>query len=300
MEALEEQGFNLTGRCLQLNSYENRVFELELESSEKVVAKFYRPQRWSYECILEEHQFLFDLKSEGIHVVAPLKLSDQSTLKECQNILFSVFPKCRGRSPQELINNDYKSVGELLAQVHNIGSRSTFSHRPVLTVEEYGYKSLEALEPFLSIELKNKYLDVAETVLECLEDDLLQFKFHRIHGDCHRGNLLQSSEGFFFVDFDDCCMGPSVQDFWMLAKGDEEETKRNWDELLEGYTRLRSFNEEELILTEPLRALRMIYYSGWIARRWKDPSFPKLFPEYSSYLYWLKELQEIEKIAEVL
>lgn len=300
--ALEGQGLAPTGQVLQLNSYENRVFEIELEEpfegSKRVVAKFYRPQRWSPRALQEEHDFLRELQDAGMKTFPPLKLSQSSTYAETPSgILWSVFPKIQGRLPQELLPDDFRKVGRQLAILHNVGASKRASSRPSLTAEELGDPALRALEKYLSPELHSRYFDAAETILDELDDSLDPSKFLRIHGDCHRGNLLTDEKDFFFVDFDDFCNGPAVQDFWMLTADDLEYETVKQQQLLSGYRELRDFEESSLELIPLLRGLRMIHYSGWIARRWADPSFPRLFPDFLEFSYWAEETEALEQIA---
>lgn len=306
LDSIERQGYPLSGRFLQLNSYENRVFSVELDpdlkeanQDQSLVAKFYRPERWSLEAVQEEHSFLFELKNSGLPVVAPMKLRNEQTCFHMENIIGALFPKQQGRSPQELTTEEMKSVGRLLARVHNVGAQKKAEHRPTLNVENYGDSSIEIIEPIISAEVYDQYMGLAGDILDACEELLKNESFIRIHGDCHKGNLLQTDpiqgpKEFFFVDFDDFCNGPPVYDFWMLFLGQNEEHK---DSFLEGYKEFRSFNSNSLKLLEPLRALRMIYYSAWILRRWKDPSFKKLFPDYGKYNYWAEEVDQLRKIV---
>lgn len=295
---IESLGFHTTGEFTQLNSYENRVFEIRLEENtlqcEKLIAKFYRPGRWSVEAIQDEHQFLEDLKSEGVEVVAPYTIKNE-TIFSHQNILFSVFPKFYGRMPQELLEGDFQKIGRTLAMIHNVGSREKAKHRPSLTAAAYGRESLKILKGAVAMEMWNRYEKAAIQIIEYLEDYLEPEKFIRIHGDCHRGNLLNDGKSFFFVDFDDFCNGPEAQDFWMLLSQDQLE--QELDEMLSGYTEIRNFDESQIDLFEPLRGLRIIHYAKWIAMRWSDPSFPRLFPDFQSYTYWAQETEQLEKIA---
>lgn len=307
LESVESKGLEPTGYILQLNSYENRVFEIELENKKRVVAKFYRPGRWSYDAIHAEHQFLIELSQATIRVAAPLRLDDanltvatsptQETISQTPSeIYWSLFHKVQGRLPQELLGQDLERVGRLLAQVHNIGAQSPAPKRFFLG-PELGDQSLEILKSRIAPELSNRYEEAAHVVLNFLEDHINPAHFIRIHGDAHRGNLLDSGTEFFFVDFDDFCNGPVAQDFWMLIAGDEEDQKRNLEFLLRGYEELRHFDDSQINLFEPLRGLRLINYTAWIARRWEDPSFPKLFPEFGSYNYWSEEVEALERIA---
>lgn len=299
--ALEQENMIPTGEYLQLNSYENRVFQITLESGERVVTKFYRPERWAEAAILEEHEFLEDLKIEGFPVVSPLDLRS-GTLSKYSGMYFSVFPKAMGRLPQEILPHDFPGLGKSLAHLHNVGLKKTFKHRPAWSAKDKGYEALNQLLPNIPSHLAHRYQDAAECILEELEELESGARFQRIHGDCHRGNLLQTDipgkpSQFFFMDFDDSGMGSVVQDFWMLCSGDPEEAGASLDLLLEGYTSLRDFNEDELALMEPLRGLRIIHYAAWILKRWSDPSFPQIFPLFGSETYWLDELKQLDAIA---
>lgn len=298
MSAAEDAGFEPTGEFTQLNSYENRVFDVSLEDRSHVIAKFYRPGRWSRETILEEHEFLLDLQAEGIHAVAPLPQKNGVTLSSQGGLWTAFFPKVRGRLPDELLDADLVKVGRLLARVHNVGARRTARHRPVFDTSYHGgWPTLDRLEDWIAPEVKSRYVDAAEHILEVIDETFDPSRFSRIHGDCHRGNLLNNGQEFFLIDFDDFVIGPAVQDFWMLLSGDTETLAREQDLLLEGYSELREFPEEQWDWIPLLRGLRILMYSGWIAQRWEDPSFPRLFPDFETYSYWAKETEALEKIA---
>ncbi len=330
MQGIEQWGLKPTGQYTQLNSYENRVFDIVLEPQsredlgDRVIAKFYRPQRWSQEAILEEHDFLQELQQAGIPAVAPLKTRGKS-LSLVAGLWLTLFPKTLGRIPQELSNQDLHRIGRRLAQIHNVGEQRPALHRPHLTPEDLGWPALDRLSQWVAPEVWSRYEKAAEEILAFLEEALEPEKFIRIHGDCHKGNLLQQDRRwdlteaekfgealgsdqmgrqFFFVDFDDFCMGPVVQDFWMLfaASGsqgeqDKEDLRREQESLLAGYTELRDFRTSDLELIPGLRGLRIIHYAGWIARRWQDPSFPRLFPQFRDYSYWAEETEALERIA---
>ena len=308
LHAVEAAGFRPTGEYSQLNSYENRVFDLRLESASlaeatRVIAKFYRPQRWSRAAIHDEHSFLQDLAREAIPAVAPLQLANGATTLEMDGFLMAIFPRVLGRSPQEFVPGELQQVGRTLARIHNVGSRHLAQHRPTLNAETYGWKVLERLEKWVYPELWRRYQETATVICQYLDAHLPDCAYLRIHGDCHKGNLLHSSGGeFFFVDFDDFCNGPVVQDFWMLLSGSlgEDEAAAEQDQICEGYAELRALPEDDWHLFEPLRGLRIISYAGWIAQRWSDKSFQRLFPDYESYNYWLEELRQLENIAREL
>jgi Ser/Thr protein kinase RdoA (MazF antagonist) len=308
LAAVDQCGFRTTGQFLQLNSYENRVFDVRTEASgpssqDRVIVKFYRPNRWTQAGIQEEHDFLADLAAGGLPVVAPIQLPDGGTLKLFNNMWMACFPKARGRLVQELTHPDLKKLGRTLARLHNIGQERNFRHRPSLTPKEFIDPALKAIEMFCPSDLFDRYLNTAEAIEDFLEDRLDPKKFIRIHGDCHRGNLLEFDQAgqnreFFLVDLDDCVSGPPAQDFWMLFSGDESEADPDLEALLSGYLELRHLDESDLEILPGLRGLRIIHYAGWIGRRWEDPSFPKLFPQYTGFDYWNDEVQTLQKLAD--
>lgn len=307
LEAMESVGLRPNGYVTPLNSYENRVLSVGLEepgffkdqlgTSTGVVTKFYRPGRWDRKAIQDEHDFLSELKTEGIPVVAALKFENGQTISEREGILFAVFPKVAGRLPQEFLGEDLKQVGRRLAQIHNIGSRKVATGRLSLTSQDFGEPALDILESWVSPELWDRYETVANDIFDFLDDELDPADYIRIHGDCHRGNLLNNGKEFFFVDFDDFINGPPVQDFWMLFSGEREEADHDRDMILSGYEELRDIDPRQLDCIEALRGLRIIHYASWIAKRWEDPSFPKLFPNFNTYNYWLDETERLERIA---
>lgn len=310
LDAVQAAGYMPTGEYIQLNSYENRVFDIFLEATQaglslnqRVIAKFYRPQRWTEQALLEEHQFLFDLKEAGLPVIAPLKFgSPVSSLHKKDDIWFTLFPKGLGRLPQELSKQQYQQVGRFLAQLHNVGAKKVAKHRPTFDVETYGWRNLDLLEDWVAPEISTRYFEAADSICDYLEEILDPSKFIRIHGDCHRGNLLiwdrvGEPERYFIVDFDDFVQGPVEQDFWMLLPGDIEggEQELNW--IFDGYDEFREPPLKDIGLYKALQGLRIIHYSAWIARRYEDPSFKKIFPDFQEYLYWVDEAESLEKIA---
>lgn len=302
LQAAENEGFRATGELTQLNSYENRVFDLRLEEPfqehSHTIAKFYRPQRWSREAVQEEHQFLWDLHQEQIPAVAPWRLKNGGTISQQYGMNIAFFPKVRGRMPQEFLGNELFQVGRLMAQVHNIGAQRKAQHRPVMDTSYYGgWSTLDFLQDWIAPEVRDRYLKAAEIILQRLDDLLNVKEFIRIHGDCHKGNLLHNGQQFFLVDFDDFCTGPVIQDFWMLLSGDGEESALEREQIISGYEELRAFPHHQWEWVPWLRGLRIISYAGWIAKRWEDPSFPRLFPEFNTYSYWAEEVEALEKIA---
>ena len=311
-------GVRATGRCMQLNSLENRVYEIELEDERSVVAKFYRPGRWSRAAILDEHRFLAELVENEVPAVAPLALAGGGSIAELGGrILFALFPKVRGRGRVELDDLQLAIAGRLLGRLHNIGARGEAPARRRLTVEEFVHAPLAALgllssgsEPraagsglgldgdapgIIPPAQAPRYRALARAIAERAAPLLARAPQIRLHGDCHLGNVLWNESGPFFLDFDDMLVGPPVQDVWLVVRGRGEEADREREVLLAGYEQMRAFDRAELRLIEPLRALRMIHYAGWIARRWDDPSFPRAFPDFGTPRYWAEETQALDE-----
>lgn len=303
LDAVESCGWRTTGEYLQLNSYENRVYSVRVEEppGTQIIPKFYRPGRWSEAAIREEHEFLFELQRQGVSVIAPLKHENGDTLQKIGGLWCAIFPKARGRMPQEFTPDDLTRLGRVLARLHNVGAEHATTHRPVIDPEHLGYPALDVLAPLISPDLRERYLTAAEGIFEYLEEELDPRRFQRIHGDCHRGNVLQTDEAgkqreFVLIDFDDFGMGPLAQDLWMLFRHDEDDVGVEIDAFLAGYTELRDFDDRELHLMDPLRGLRIVHYAAWIARRWNDPSFPQLFPQFGSDGYWFEEIKALEDV----
>lgn len=317
LAAVETLGTRCTGRCLALNSLENRVYEVELEISESDpsyderfrVVKFYRPGRWSREQILEEHQFLKDLIAADISVVPPLTSEGGETLftlppleGDDAEIYFTVFPKVRGRCLDELTEDQLAQIGRLLARLHNVAASRPFQHRLSLDLRTYGEENLEGLLSSETIpeNLRPRYQSIAQSIFESTAPRFSGIATQRIHGDAHSGNLLWNQNGPYWVDFDDTVTGPVVQDLWLLVPGRDEESNQRREKLLKGYREMRRFNEDELVLVESLRALRMIHFSAWIAKRWSDPSFPRTFPDFGSERWWVTEIQDLSGQLELI
>jgi len=302
LDAVEVGGLRSTGRCLPLRAFENRVYEVELEDERRLVVKFHRPGRWSREAILDEHAFLLELAQAEVPVVAPIDLGKGTTLGEIDGIFYTVFPKIRGRINDELDAEGRRHLGRTIGRIHAVGAARPASHRPRLTVERYVHEPLDVFKAgnFMPDNLAPRYREVALRIAEAAAKPLAAAPAQRIHGDLHRGNVLWTRDGPVLVDFDDFLTGPPVQDLWLLAPGDTEDAKRARQDLLEGYELFRPLDRATLALCEPLRALRIIYMSGWIARRWDDPSFPPAFPTFRDHRYWMQEYEALCGIAEDL
>jgi Ser/Thr protein kinase RdoA (MazF antagonist) len=285
---VERLGLRCTGGLFAMNSYENRVYDVALEDTDNIIIKVYRPHRWTKEQILEEHAFAAELQADDVPVVPPQRFNGQ-TLHAHAGYLYALYPKRGGRAVEMHTPEDFKMIGRLAARIHNIGSREVFHHRGVLNVRTYGWDNLVYLRGsgMIPRDLMTAY-DATVTHLLKRLDEIWAGRRHvlRLHGDCHLGNILVNQGEMFMVDLDDCLSGPAVQDLWMMANGDRHDMSRQFGWMLEGYTQFRDFDYSELQLVEPLRALRMIHYTAWLARRWNDPTFPKNFPFFAGNGYW--------------
>ena len=301
LEALESAGFVCDGRSLALNSYENRVYQIGMEEGDPVVAKFYRPGRWSDAAILEEHAFAFELAGQEIPVVAPLA-RDGRSLHAHRGYRFAVFPRRGGRWPELGTTAEREWVGRFLGRIHGVGRAGRFLERPRISVADLGRNARDFIldGEWMPDYLAVKYADLTDDLLDAVEartDGWCGAPLGRIHGDCHRGNILWTDAGPHFVDLDDCQTGPAIQDLWMLLAGNEAEMRAVLRDLLAGYEQFLPFDRAELALIEPLRALRMIHYSAWLARRWHDPAFPKAFPWFAEPRYWEDHYRALEEQA---
>ncbi len=300
--AVEAFGGFSDRRILPLASYENRVYQVGIEDGPPVVVKFYRPDRWSTDAILEEHAFSLELAEAEVPVVPPL-VRDGRTLFELGGFRYAVFERRGGRWPELATADEREWMGRFLGRIHMVGRRRVFDHRPELTMERFGVEPREFLLEggWIPAHLVEAYTTVTEDLLDLVyeagvragEVDVL-----RLHGDCHRGNILWTDDGPHFVDLDDCLTGPAIQDLWMLLAGSRSEMAQQLAELLEGYSKFATLDLREVGLIETLRTLRMIHYAGWLARRWTDPAFPLAFPWFAEPRYWERHILELrEQIA---
>ncbi|BBP03158.1 stress response kinase A [Sulfuriferula plumbiphila] len=302
LDAVDSLGLRSDGRLLALNSYENRVYQIGMEDSAPIVAKFYRPQRWSDAAILEEHAFVSDLASREIPVVPALAMHNR-TLHTHAGFRFSVFAKHGGRAPELDHPATLAWLGRFIGRIHAVGAIAPYQHRPTLDIASFGEEPGAYLlsHDFIPIELVEVYRGVVAQALDGVRhcfDRAGAVASLRLHGDCHIGNVLWTDAGPHFVDFDDSRMGPAVQDLWMLLSGERNEMTRQLADLLAGYEDFHDFDPRELHLIEALRTLRLIHYAAWIARRWDDPAFPAAFPWFNTQRYWQDRILELrEQIA---
>jgi len=323
LDALASIGLQGDGRLLALNSFENRVYQLHLDDARVVVAKFYRPGRWSRAQIQEEHDFAAELAQAEIPVVAPLRVQGR-TLHDFAGFVFSVSPSRGGRSPELDDPDVLEWIGRYLARIHQVGVRASFHARPMLSLDTFGTTSRQwllrhdAVAPQAhaawqqaSLQALNLIAELTATLWPAGHDDMHtedRVALLRLHGDCHPGNILwtpldapaHTQPGPHFVDLDDCRNGPAIQDLWMLLSGDRGQRTRQLACLIDGYEQVRNFDRRELALIEPLRTLRLIHYSAWLAQRWSDPIFAINFPWFGSGDYWQGQVQMLQEQIEAM
>jgi Ser/Thr protein kinase RdoA (MazF antagonist) len=299
MDAVEEHGFFCDRRIFALNSYENRVYLVGIEEGAPLIAKFYRPNRWNRLQIQEEHEFCFELADQELPVVAPLRNASGESIFTHQGFHFALYPRQGGHAPEFDNLDNLKILGRLMGRIHGIGAVKPFEHRPTLDSRGFGYDSVRLIdESFIPEEYRLSYRAVTEQLLEAIDAVMVyggSIKYIRTHGDCHAGNILWRDNAPHFVDFDDARMAPAVQDIWMMFSGERPRQLAQLDSLMEGYREFCDFDIRELHYIEPLRTLRMLHYSAWLARRWQDPVFPHTFFWFNTTRYWGEHILELRE-----
>ncbi|MCO4772373.1 MAG: serine/threonine protein kinase [Deltaproteobacteria bacterium] len=302
MSAVELDGRRCTGRFIVLNSYENRVYQLEVrgagdEEAGFVVGKFYRPGRWSEDALYDEHDFVDDLEDLEIPVVSALDLGDGEVLGDIEGIRYCVYPRVGGRAVEEPNDEQLRRLGFLIARIHAGGRVSDAEYRMELTPESYGWNNLSFLldNDLVLPSFRDAYARTAEAVVKRIEPLWDDIPLQRIHGDCHLGNILWMDQGPTFLDFDDMVRGPVAQDLWLLFGGRDAWGKRRQQIVLEGYDSFTPFPRSQLKLMEPLRALRYIHFTAWLARRHEDPAFQVAFPHYGTEMYWNRCISDLRE-----
>ena len=299
LDAVEAAGLETNPVCYPLNSFENRVYEVELADRTRIVAKFYRPGRWSAEQILEEHQFLADLEAAEVPVCPVRRFPDGTTLKQQGKIWYSLAERRGGRAPDELSDDGAERLGMLVGRLHTVAVGRPAPHRVRLDADTFVRANLAWLREHGTVaeHVAGRYFAAAEAIAD-LTDRLfadVEPDLHRVHGDLHLGNVLDRGGVLNVLDFDDMATGPAVQDVWLALPGRDAYARRQRERFLEGYERFRLFDRRQLRLVEPLRALRLVHFATWLARRWHDPIFPATWPQFGSDSYWEAEADALEE-----
>ena len=304
LNAIDSCGLQTDGRLLALNSYENRVYQAGIESAPPVIAKFYRPGRWTDSGILEEHAFSLELANQELPVIAPMIING-ITLQHYRGYRFAVYPRQGGYWPELDSRQDRQWIGRVIARMHAVGAAGRFSHRPELDIDSHGHWSRRFLleQGFIPAHLETAYRTLSEDLLDQIEALFASAgntRRIRIHADCHPGNILWTEAGPHFVDLDDCRTGPAIQDIWMLISGERHEMQAQLADIVEGYQQFHDLDFRELRLIEPLRTLRIMHYAAWLAHRWDDPAFPRAFPWFNTSRYWEDHILALREQAGLL
>lgn len=298
LNAVDHHGYISDGRILALNSYENRVYQVGIEDDEPIIAKFYRPARWSDAQILEEHQLCAELVEQDLPVVPPLVKNDE-TLFQYGDFRLALYQRKGGHAP-ELDNLDNLLImGRFLGRMHLVGTVKPFEHRPAISCKHYGHESAELIkEKFIPDHIRESYAVVVDEILKIIDNiyiDTEDQDYIRVHGDCHVGNILWRDDAPHFIDFDDSRMAPAIQDVWMLLSGDRARQTAQLNEIAEGYKEFSDFPYQQIKYIESLRTLRIMYFSAWLAKRWDDPAFPRAFPWFNTTQYWEQHILDLRE-----
>jgi len=302
LDAVESLGLRVDGRLYTLNSFENRVYQVGIDDADPLIAKFYRPHRWSDAAILEEHAFVAEVAAQEVPVVAP-SVIDGRTLHHFEDFRLTLFPRRGGRPPELEDRHTLEWLGRFIGRIHAVGATGQFAERGAIDLATYGREPRDFLlqHEFIPPTLLAAWQGIVDMALDGIArafDRAGDVRQIRLHGDCHAGNVLWTDAGPHFVDFDDSRMGPAVQDLWMLLPGEREGQRSALADVLAGYEDFCEFEPRELYLIEALRTLRLIHYSAWIARRWNDPAFPAAFPWFNTNRYWEERILEMrEQVA---
>ncbi len=299
MDAVESLDYRCDARILELNSYENRVYQIGIEDAEPLIGKFYRPNRWTDEQILEEHDYTLELADSDVSVVAPLVINGKS-LFHFDAYRFSLYPRRGGRAPNLDDPGNLEILGRHIAKIHSLGFDKPFKVRPEISVATYAESAREYLlaNNFIPEDLLPAYTTVSEQLLVDLNTAFNQvagIEPVRLHGDCHMGNVLWRDDTPHFVDFDDARNGPPIQDIWMMLSGERSEQQQQLTAILKGYKMFCHFDHRQISLIEPLRTLRLMHHARWLAERWDDPAFPRAFPFFNGPRYWSDHILELRE-----
>ena len=304
LNTVDSFGYLSDGRLLALNSYENRVYRIGLQDGSSVIAKFYRPQRWSNEAILEEHHYTKELDELEIPVIAPLNINGK-TLLITEHYRLALFANRGGRAPDLEDFDQLEQMGRFMGRIHQVGKQQAFVSRPELNIDTFGYTARNFIleHNFIPPELVDAYQSLTNQLLD--EATLCyqragDIQLIRCHGDCHPSNVLWTDQGPHVVDFDDARMAPAAQDIWMFLAGSRIDQTAYLDAVLSGYTEFCEFDARELHLIEALRTLRLIHYYGWLAKRWDDPAFKLAFPWFNTQRCWEEHILSLREQAALL
>ena len=301
LDAVESVDLMPSGGLLALNSYENRVYQIEMDEGGFLVGKFYRPERWTDAAILEEHKFSLQLAEAEISVVTPIEI-DGDTLFEFDGFRFALFPRQGGHPPNLENEDDLEVLARTIARMHAFGNIEPFEHRRSLNVDILGTQSRDYLigSGYIPNDVIDAYTSTTEHLLERITPIFADVPNQRIHGDCHMGNVLWRDDTPHFVDFDDCVMAPPIQDLWMLLSGERADQTYQLSVILDAYKEFYEFDTRTLALIEPLRTLRIMHHAAWIGRRWDDPAFPRAFPFFETSRYWSEHLLSLREQMAIL
>ena len=299
MDAIESCGFLCDCRTLALNSYENRVYQVGIEDGSPLIAKFYRPERWTDEQIREEHQFCFELAAYELPVVAPIVNAQGDSLFTYGAQRFALYPRQGGHAPEFDNLDNLLIMGRTLGRMHAIAANRPFEHRPAMDCISFGHEPVALIsERFIIAEYQANYDALTHDLLQALDEimsGLDSSALIRTHGDCHAGNVLWRGNAPHFVDFDDARTAPAIQDIWMMLSGNRPRQMAQLAEIIEGYNEFYTFRLAELRLIEALRTLRMLHYCAWLAKRWHDPAFPHHFPWFNTTRYWGEHILQLRE-----
>ena len=296
LDAIESIGIYPESGLLALNSYENRVYQFKADDNCRYVVKFYRPERWTDQQILEEHQFAFSLVEAEVPVVSPIQ-RDGVSLFKYKGYRFTLFPSVGGRQFEMDNLDQLEMLGRYIGRLHSVAGKQVFIDRPTVNTEDYLHRARQAIvnSQLLSPHIEAPFLTILDQLIDKTEHAYHKTEQIRLHGDCHTGNILWSNDKLLLVDLDDCRQGPAIQDLWMMLNGDRQEQAIQLDTLLCGYEEFQSFDQRQLALIEPLRSMRMIHYMGWLATRWQDPAFPRNFSWFATDKYWEQQVLALKE-----
>src|SRR6056297_2003413 len=315
-------GLRLDGNIIQYNSYINRVYELHAEDGPAYMVKFYRPGRWSEDAILEEHRFIQDCVEIDIPTVAPLPDADGDTLAVmevvdpdersldgtdglestagladgAQEYYFALFPKKGGRNFDAESEEDWLRLGALVGRMHTAARRSGAEQRQYCLPGPIIEQCLQELDEGNAVhpEHRPEFFELAGEIRRRIEPLFEDIPLQRVHGDCHRGNILERpGEGLLLIDFDDMMVGPAIQDLWLLLPSRVDDCPQEFNLIAEGYEQFLPFDYSQKRLIEPLRAMRMLYYLAWSARQRNDHRFKTEHPHWGGSAFWSKEIEDL-------